>query len=780
MSSRKDLPKDFSQSTALPQSFSPRDITEKYMQYAIQFFQSGKLEKALELCEHVLSLNPNHAEAFHILGVIAFEKGNYSQAISLIRQAIQQNKDVATYYYNLANALEKDGQYDDAVYNYQQALARNPRDINSLINLGCVLLLQDKHIASQECFQKALSLDPLRPDILANLAQNLRKQGDLQQAVAVFLQALEMQPGMIEAFMGLGGLYNDLDQQDEMQKCFQKVLALHPDRRDIRVLVETEMLSGEHYHLILKRFHELLQPTAYVEIGVARGETLAFALPETKAVGIDPDPKISHQLSDKTEVFPFTSDAFFDKYDLQKIANGFELAFIDGLHLFEQVLKDFINIERCASKDTIVLLHDTIPPDELSGSREYIKPCWAGDCWKIVPCLKAYRPDLQIFTLTSKPTGLTMVTNLAPSSTILAEKYNEIVSEFVDLPYRELEKDRDNVLNLIPARWPAILEVLKDHNCVRNISASPDAAVEEYHAEQTKNIFILGLFETATSSLVGMLNCHPEIFILYEVYLKQAIISRYGLNFLERYPEARKLFRTAVPLTDLYEKMGVFFKENGFSYKYVGDKLPGFDTGLFEEIKQSKIVYCVRDLRSWLLKDQVVESCLAGNDFVPLAIDYCVNFLESFKLPDVFHCRMEEFINDNDSIINKLEPFLEIDLRPHLDNWWEKIVIEDSNNPKSLCKWWTKHPSSLIKPQKVDIEFVLNLHSFWDIILDIFNKYYDNPEKNFADQEISQDIEKLKSLIRYSPLSLQDSYRQIKYHLADGREKVLDFTGNAA
>ena len=46
-----------------------------------------------------------------------------------------------------------------------------------------------------------------------------------------------------------------------------------------------------------------------------------------------------------------------------------ELVFIDGLHLFEQVLRDLINVERHSTTDTVVLLHDCLPLDEVTSGR---------------------------------------------------------------------------------------------------------------------------------------------------------------------------------------------------------------------------------------------------------------------------------------------------------------------------------------------------------------------------------------------------------------------------
>ena len=120
------------------------------------------------------------------------------------------------------------------------------------------------------------------------------------------------------------------------------------------------------YTLLIDRIHLHVVPRTYVEIGVATGRTLALVLPGTDAIGIDPDPRIKYPLSRKSRVFELTSDDFFAQKDLSSLLGHrpVDLAFIDGMHHFEFALRDFMNIERYASRSTAVLAHDCLPIDE--------------------------------------------------------------------------------------------------------------------------------------------------------------------------------------------------------------------------------------------------------------------------------------------------------------------------------------------------------------------------------------------------------------------------------
>jgi hypothetical protein len=207
-----------------------------------------------------------------------------------------------------------------------------------------------------------------------------------------------------------------------------------------------------NYIWYLDRIQRRLLPRTYLEIGVCRGRSLALALPGSKAIGVDPNPRICHAIGPAARVFPMTSDAFFDHHAADLFGNEpIDLAFIDGLHLAEAALRDFANVERWAQPGSVVLMHDLYPIDEASASREQQTVLWSGDVWKAALALRTFRPDLSVTTLAVRPTGLGIVTGLDPASTVLFDRYDEIVRWMDALDYADLMTDKDGQLNAIPA-----------------------------------------------------------------------------------------------------------------------------------------------------------------------------------------------------------------------------------------------------------------------------------------------------------------------------------------
>ena len=208
-------------------------------------------------------------------------------------------------------------------------------------------------------------------------------------------------------------------------------------------LAQEPNLPGVHVTLARLRwpgpdYHQHLQPRVNVELAVEHGHTLAMAGPQTRGIGVDPAPKGDplSRCAGPARLVRRTSADFFAAVpaDSGLTGSGFDLAFIDGDHRFDTVLDDVIGAERLAAPGAVLLLHDTVPLTAATAGREHRTGFHTGDGWKIVPCLRALRPDLHIVTLPTAPSGLTVVTGLDPSNTLLSARRDAIRESYARLP----------------------------------------------------------------------------------------------------------------------------------------------------------------------------------------------------------------------------------------------------------------------------------------------------------------------------------------------------------
>jgi hypothetical protein len=182
-------------------------------------------------------------------------------------------------------------------------------------------------------------------------------------------------------------------------------------------------------HEFLTVVHERYQPRSYLEIGINDG--LGLARSTTRTIGVDPDFRIEVELACDLELVKTTSDEFFARADaLSWFSEGVvDFTFIDGLHIFEFALRDFMNTERLSTSASVVVLDDVLPRSVSEAARHQHTLLWAGDTYKVTAVLERYRPDLTTVLLDTEPTGMLLVLGLDPSSTVLAEHYDEIVTE---------------------------------------------------------------------------------------------------------------------------------------------------------------------------------------------------------------------------------------------------------------------------------------------------------------------------------------------------------------
>jgi len=127
--------------------------------------------------------------------------------------------------------------------------------------------------------------------------------------------------------------------------------------------------------------------TYYLEIGVRNPNHNFIHIQAKQKYSVDPGVEFKLNPVD----FKITSDDFFQKLDRNEILSNdikFDVIFIDGLHLAEQVDRDIANSLRYINDDGFIVLHDCNPPSEWHG-RELFRynhtPAstnWNGTTWK--------------------------------------------------------------------------------------------------------------------------------------------------------------------------------------------------------------------------------------------------------------------------------------------------------------------------------------------------------------------------------------------------------------
>ncbi len=286
--------------------------------------------------------------------------------------------------------------------------------------------------------------------------------GKLAAAAEHFAGTLRAEPEHVRAHTYAGGIDLRTGRFREALEHFERARMLDPQNAECGFLASLNF-PGPLYLKIIAMLHSHLRPRTYLEIGVETGQSIALARRETRAIGIDPEPKITERLAPSTSIHATTSDEYFAAHDVRAEFGGLpiDLAFIDGMHRFEFALRDFMNIEKHSTPRSTILIHDCYPLSRHTAERERRTTFWSGDIWRLILILRKYRPDLSVKVIGTAPTGLGVVRDLDPGSNVLQQNYDAIVGEFLALDYSVLDADKPGMLALYPNDWEKVKAILQ-------------------------------------------------------------------------------------------------------------------------------------------------------------------------------------------------------------------------------------------------------------------------------------------------------------------------------
>jgi tetratricopeptide (TPR) repeat protein len=210
-------------------SWDDQAFDAQLLELAIRRHQAGQLEEAMANCRQILSHQPRHPAALHLVGIIARQIGRLDASIEMIRRAAAGNAADPHFHNDLADALRNKRQYDEALAVCRQALRNKPDFPEAYITLGNVLADQGQLDGAIAAAREALRLRPDYALAFNNLGVYLHSKGQLDQSIAAARQAIRLDRGFPEFHNNLGRALQDQGQLDEAVAARREAIRLKSD-----------------------------------------------------------------------------------------------------------------------------------------------------------------------------------------------------------------------------------------------------------------------------------------------------------------------------------------------------------------------------------------------------------------------------------------------------------------------------------------------------------------------------------------------------------------------
>lgn len=219
---------------------------EQLFATASQYFKMGRIVEAGTLCRQILLLQPQHADALNLLGLVEYRSGRHEGAVDLMTQAIQTAPGNAFFHNNLGNILQEMRRFDQAAEHFSRAIELRPEVADFRYNLANTLQKQGAMEAACEHYRQALALKPDYIKAHNNLGLCLRTMELPEQAAEAFRQAMKVAPSDAEAWFNMGNLLREQERLDEAVPYLEQALKLDPRHANAHFILSVCLLGGKN------------------------------------------------------------------------------------------------------------------------------------------------------------------------------------------------------------------------------------------------------------------------------------------------------------------------------------------------------------------------------------------------------------------------------------------------------------------------------------------------------------------------------------------------------
>ncbi|MBF0268067.1 MAG: tetratricopeptide repeat protein [Alphaproteobacteria bacterium] len=194
----------------------------------VQLYQSGQHALAAAQCRSLLSVNPKHPDANHLLGVILLQGGHVPDAVSHLEAAVQARRSNHDAQMLLGQALGMSGQLEAALRCFEKVVRAQPDNLPALYNLGLSQAYLGRHEASRQIFAKLLAKDSKNVDYWVGQGNALAALGESDRATDSFAKANSLARGHPDLLERLAMTYLSSRRFEEAAAIARQALSIRP------------------------------------------------------------------------------------------------------------------------------------------------------------------------------------------------------------------------------------------------------------------------------------------------------------------------------------------------------------------------------------------------------------------------------------------------------------------------------------------------------------------------------------------------------------------------
>ncbi|MGB3514347.1 MAG: tetratricopeptide repeat protein [Microcoleaceae cyanobacterium] len=237
----------------------PVDI-ETYMGLAETYLNQKKWQQAITISQQIVQIKPQ-PKAYKIIGNALQAMGKLEEALDWYNRALEIKPDFVEVYANLGTIFAQQKQWEKAISYYRKAISVKPEFAGAYRNLGKIYTQVNQLVAAAECLEQALKIEPGKAtaEEYLSLGNTFSENEKLDQAVACYKKAIQLNPQLVEASYKLGEIFIQNGQWGEAITYYQRVISANPNSGAAYQKLGDALLQQEQIESALQNYQKAQQ-----------------------------------------------------------------------------------------------------------------------------------------------------------------------------------------------------------------------------------------------------------------------------------------------------------------------------------------------------------------------------------------------------------------------------------------------------------------------------------------------------------------------------------------